>query len=451
MSFKISNPFLRKSSSPLNTNHGRHNLNYKRYNIPAGATMQVKDLPKWVTDQRANMQKGDEDPLRFLSEEEQALMSDEDRYNYYEAMQIAENNRIAQLEQNIRDFASSTYPELDETGKPIPRTDKKMDFKPGGYTFLPAHGDSSFRSGFDTDKNLDGGAIFTENYPELDEALSSHNVEFMKNTPGYDKPAYFCQTMSCAMLAQNGYTLPRDINGDGIVDDTDTYEGLQGGDALPIEPGTAKFNSNATKLGFTVLPIGTALDKNKVQHIRRSTFDFSEEHDDLWTPELGDDSPVASSMKYIYDPESNTKFRNLPADHPSNLGHGHSMTSLGMGGYTYDGGTPDDTSDDTNTGLFIHNRGGERSAGLEIGGDYRGRDNIYLDKNKDGLADMEGYRGDTWRIMDYTGDLPYWQKKIEGMKDWKANFDAERKKKGDEILGAVVPPKSPHLQNFYKF
>ena len=58
--------------------------------------------------------------------------------------------------------------------------------------------------------------------------------------------------------------------------------------------------------------------------------------------------------------------------------------------------------------------------------------------------------GDTFRIMNYTGDMPYWQKKIEGMKDWKANFDAERKKKGDEILDPMVSPKSPHLQNFYK-
>ena len=444
MSFKIGNPFLRKSSSPLNTNHGKHNLNYKRYNIPAGATMQIKDLPKWVTDQRANMKKDDEDPLRFLSEEEQSLMSDEDRYNYYEAMLIAENNRIAQLEQNVRDFASSTYPDLDETGKPIPRSNSRTNFK-------PAFGDSSFRSGFDTDKNLDGGSIFTENYPELSEALVEHNIQHVKGTPGYDKRAYFCQTMSCAMLAQNGYTLPRDINGDGIVDDTDTYEGLQGGDALPIEPGTAKFNANATKLGFTVLPIGTPLDKNKVQHIRRSTFDHTPEYDDLWTEELGDDSPVATSLEYVYDPKTGKKFRNLPADHPSNLGHGHSMTSLGMGGYTYDNKTPDDPSDDTNTGLFIHNPGGSKSGGLQIDGDYRGRDDIYLDKNNDGLADMEGYRGDTWRIMDYTGDMPYWQKKIEGMKDWKANFDAERKKEGDEILGAMVPPKSPHLQNFYKF
>ncbi|MBN88652.1 hypothetical protein CMO95_03620 [Candidatus Woesearchaeota archaeon] len=425
MSFKISNPFLRKSSSPLNTNHGAHNQDYKRYNIRPEATMQIKELPKWVLDKRANLGKDEKDPLRFLSEEEQSLMSDEDRYNYYEAMLIAENNRIAQLEQNVRDFAASTYPEVDETGKPIPRSNDSMDFKPSA-------GDVAWRNRDDR-----SGDIFTENYPKLDEALVQHNVNMRQGVPGYEDKAYFCQTMSCAMLAQNGYTLPRDINGDGIVDDTDTYEGLQGGDALPIEPGTAKFNANATKLGFTVLPVGTTLDKNKVQHLRRSTFDYSPEHDDLWDPELGDDSPVATSMVDMYDPVSGVRYNNLPADHPSNLGHGHSMTSLGMGGYDFDRGTPDDTSDDVNTGLFIHNPGGSRSRGLQIYGDYRGRDTIYQDKNNDGLADMDT-DGNTWRIMDYTGDMPYWQKKIEGMKDWKTKFDADKiakEKETREMLG----------------
>lgn len=439
MSFKISNPFLRKSSSPLNVNHGKHDTNYKRYNIPSEATMQIKQLPKWVQDARGNMEKNDKDPLRFLSEEEQSLMSDEDRYNYYEAMQIAEHNRIAQLEQNIRDFASSTYPEVDDTGKPIAAENSRMDFK-------PKYGDVDWR-------NRDGhtGDIMFENYPEIDQALIDHNLNYNENVEGYDDPAWYCQTLSCAMLSQNGYTLPRDINGDGIVDESDTYEGLKGGDALPIEPGTAKFNSNATKLGFTVLPVGTTPDKNKVQHLRRSTWDFNPEFDDLWTEELGDDSPQATSDITLTDPRSGVTYRNLPADHPSNLGHGHSMTSLGMGGYSYDNNTPDDTSDDVNTGLFIHNPTGKRHRGLEIYGDYRGRDTVYEDKNNDGLADMTGSRGDTYRIMDYTGDLPYWKKKIEGMKDWKTKFDADKAAKEVERRKMLGLPSEDSLNNMYKF
>jgi len=436
MSFKISNPFLRKSSSPLN-NNGQHDQSYKRYNIPAGATMQIKDLPKWVLDKRENLKEGEEDPLRFLSEEEQSLMSDEDRYNYYEAMLIAENNRIAQLEQNVRDFASSLYPEVDETGKPIPSEYSGLDFE-------SKYGDLKWRNTRDK-----SGDIFTENYPELNEALINHNIEFKKGTPGYDNPAYFCQTMSCALLAQNGYTLPRDINGDGIVDETDTYEGLKGGDALPMEPGTAKFNANATKMGFTILPIGTTPDKNKVQHLRRSTWDRVEEIDDLWDPELGDDSPQATSQITLRDPVSGSLYRNLPANHPSNLGHGHSMTSLGMGGYTYDSRTPDDTSDDVTTGLFLHNPGGQGSRGLQIEGDFRGRDTVYQDKNNDGLADMTNLRGDTYRIMDYTGDMPYWEKKIASMKEWKTKYDADKaaeEAKKRELMG--LPSKN---QAWYGF
>ena len=60
-------------------------------------------------------------------------------------------------------------------------------------------------------------------------------------------------------------------------------------------------------------------------------------------------------------------------------------------------------------------------------------------------------RNDTWRIMDYTGDLPYWKQKIEGMKDWKTKFDADKAAKEVERRKMLGLPSEDSLNNMYKF
>ena len=410
MSFKISNPFLRKSSSPLNTNHGQHNQNYPRREIRPQATMQLTELPQWVKDARdpdKNPQFGiAADPLRWLSEEEQAAMTDADRYKYYEAMLIDEQNRIAQLEQNIRDYSSSTAESDEETGDFIKTTynpwhPNVTDFNQGN-NYLPFYVDKE--SGDIVNPTTD---IFRKNYPEISEWLGGN---------------WACNSLSCSILAQNGYTIPRDVNGDGIVDDSDevqsAFQGkLKGGDPMSIEPGTARFNEMHTELGFTLAPAGTQLDPNKVQLIRRSSWDRYQD------PMDASDGTVRGMS-------------DLDPNNPNYLGHGHSILTTGI-------------ADTTNPNLAVNIHGTRQqgtASGTRLDTQFGEEDRRFIDANNDGLPDIVD--GSTYRIMNYTGDMPYWQKKIEGMAEWKAKYDAEQEAMRRELAGL---PSKESQSAFYQF
>ena len=406
MSFKISNPFLRKSSSPLNTNHGKHNQNYPRREIRPQATMQLTELPQWVKDARdpnKNPQFGiSEDPLRFLSEAEQAEMTDADRYKYYEAMLIDEQNRIAQLEQNVRDYSSSTAESDEETGDFIKTTPNP--WHPDYQEFHQGNNYFPFR--YDKERNEyvnPTSDIFRENYPEISEWLGGN---------------YACNSLSCSILAQNGYTVPRDVNGDGIVDDSDemqsAFQGkLKGGDPISIEPGTARFNEHHTELGFSLAPAGTQLDPNKVQMIRRSSWDESQDPMDMGKKVIG--------------------MSDLDPNNPNYLGHGHSILTTGI-------------ADTTNPDLAVTIDGFRqqgRGSGTYVDTKFGANDEKFFDANNDGLPDISP-DGSTYRIMNYTGDMPYWEKKLESMKEWKDKDDAAR----SSILG--LPSKDSN-DKFYQF
>ncbi len=405
MSFKISNPFLRKSSSPLNNNHERLNKN-----------LNLRQLPQWALNKRANMKEGDLDPLRFLSEEEQALMSDEDRYNYYESMLINEENRIKGLEQNIRNYVSSTTEADPESGVPIPtyedhpgyfnnnflqnRFDKVTVRQPKyddqGYPVLDKQGNQVYYDE-EVEFNVDPtGDVLTKNYPEISKWLGE---------------SWACNSLSCSILAQNGYTIPRDVNGDGIVDDSDevqsAFQGkLKGGDPMAIEPGTARFNEMHTQLGFTLAPAGTKPDPERVQLIRRSSWDESQDPRDM------EDGTVVGMS-------------DLNPNNPNYLGHGHSILTTGYA----DPNKPDQP-------IQIH--GVNQYDGTVLDSERYDFDK-FADANNDGLPDQdEG--GNTWRIMNYTGDMPYWQKKIESMKDWKTNFDANKAAEEERIREEIGLP-----------
>ena len=354
------NPFSRRSSSPLNQNGDVSSD--PAFLKPAG--------PTWKTEAEQASMKSD-DPGAY--------------YNWLTDMQGLEKERIAKFEQNVKDYAlgSAEYTKdnklmspqqiaADEqaemlrrynNGGPLSEEEQKMVQETldgpatGRYQFMP----------FQSSSDFDRAAVLRDNFPS-----TYKQVE--------DSSGQFCNSFTCSIASQQGATMPRDMNRDGVVDDKDVYkiwEGgkeYKGGDAWPVLPGTAQFNTDMQNFGVTLADADTKPDPNKVQFIRKSSGG-----------------------------------RAFPAD-------GHSILQTGLE-------NPNDYADIDGDG--IKDRGvqieGATYRGPRIGDSYLDPSN-FGDADGDGIADVNE-SGESFRIGDYEGDLPYWAGKIESMAPWKAEQD----------------------------
>lgn len=356
------NPFSRRSSSPLNQNG--HD-----YSDPK----MLKPIPKWKT------------------EEEQATMKADDPGGYYTwltDMKSQEEARIKDFEKKIGDYALSTAENV-EGGKLMSNkeiADREIERQEEGYVRPLSPGDAASaqtlgniianqNGWYEGKEGFDHAAVLREGFPGVWNQLGG-------NRPG--RGEYACNSYTCSIASQAGATMPRDINRDGVVDDKDVYkiwEGgkeYRGGEAWPVIPGTAQFNTDREALGLTLLDASTKPDPNKPQFIRKSSHG-----------------------------------RVFPAD-------GHSILSTGL-----------QSPERPEHGVTIEGAGLRTGPGLD---DYYSNPSIFMDADGDGEADLidayydsEGNAipgtGSSYRIMDYEGDLPYFNTKLEGMSEWKAEQD----------------------------
>tara|TARA_R100000781_G_scaffold112887_1_gene80569 strand:- start:476 stop:1657 length:1182 start_codon:yes stop_codon:yes gene_type:complete len=362
------NPFSRRSSSPLNQNGDVSSD--PAFLKPAG--------PTWKTEDEQASMKAD-DPGAY--------------YNWLTDMQGLEKERIAKFEQNVKDYALGTAENTkkDIQGNPT-RLMRPQEFAAEDYLksqrMYDWQGDGPFTEAQQQEHQdiLDGPA--TGRYQFMPFQSSSdfdHAAVLRDNFPSTYKQVnessrQFCNSFTCSIASQSGATMPRDMNRDGVVDEKDVYkiwEGgkeYKGGDAWPVLPGTAQFNTDMQNFGVTLADADTRPDPTKVQFIRKSSGG-----------------------------------RAFPAD-------GHSILQTGLE-------NPNDYADIDGDG--IKDRGvqieGAWAGGPSIGDSYLAPSN-FGDADGDGVADVnEG--GESFRIGDYEGDLPYWAGKIESMAPWKAEQD----------------------------
>ena len=118
---------------------------------------------------------------------------------------------------------------------------------------------------------------FFESNPDFDSGAALRNTnpgtfKFVQST----ERQYACNSHSCSIMGQEGATMPRDINRDGVVDDKDVYvtpggRKVYGGETIPGIPGTTSFNEDYANMGFTLADVGTKPDPDRVQLIRKTS------------------------------------------------------------------------------------------------------------------------------------------------------------------------------------
>ncbi len=338
-------------------------------NGPSSDPNLLKPIPTWKT------------------EEEQATMKADDPggyYNWLTDMQAQEEKRIKEFEKKVGDYALSTAENTKGRGF-MPKEDlieQALEHELEGYDYPITKESYDWARERAESKALpwwiQKGKAGSSDYRSAEEGGFDHAAIFRENFPGTYRQVentprqYACNSYTCSIASESGATMPRDMNRDGVVDEKDVYkiwEGgkeYRGGDAWPVLPGTAQFNIDRDNFGMTLTPAGTTPDPNKVQFIRKSSRD-----------------------------------RVFPAD-------GHSILSTGIP-------NPD------NPEIGTHIEGAGLYSGPNLGDHYM-RPRAFVDADGDGHADSD-WAGDSYRIMNYEGDLPYFRTKLEQMAPWKAEQD----------------------------